>query len=163
MPQFDTQYSNWAYQAVPNNSNNQNTTANPPYRTQPANYNNAGSQDNSFLISTPNVAEEPKPTFISGRYVQDMKSIRPNEVRSDGNPSVFPLVDRTAIITKELNEMGTIDTIVYVRQEVAQNAPSGPDPIQMIMKRLDNIEKEIKKTRYYKGNKNKGGGTNNAD
>ncbi len=114
-------------------------------------------QNNQILISTPKVPEEQQPTYISGRYVQDVKSIRPNEVRPDGNPTVFPLVDRSAIITKELNEMGTIDTYVYVRQEVAQNNQNGQDPIQMIMDRLDNIEKEIKKTRYYKGNKNKGG------
>ena len=58
--------------------------------------------------------QQPEPTQgISGRVVQAVETINPNEVPMDGSVAFFPKQDLTEIYVKGWNADGTINTIVY--------------------------------------------------
>ena len=58
--------------------------------------------------------QQPEPTQgISGRVVQAVETINPNEVPMDGSVAFFPKQDLTEIYAKSWNTDGTIKTIVY--------------------------------------------------
>ena len=58
--------------------------------------------------------QQPEPTQgISGRVVQAIESINPNEVPMDGSVAFFPKQDMSEIYVKGWNADGTINTIVY--------------------------------------------------
>lgn len=123
----------------------------PAYNMGNAESQNQNNQQEQFIVSTPNETKQVKQTYIAGRYVNEPKDIQVGEVPSDGNPAVFPLMDRSAIIVKELNATGTIDTAVYIRKEVMQQnqQQTQSTDTQVILDRLDNLERIIKKNRYY--------------
>nr|DAJ03563.1 MAG TPA: hypothetical protein [Bacteriophage sp.] len=58
--------------------------------------------------------QQPEPTQgISGRVVQAVETINPNEVPMDGSVAFFPKQDMSEIYVKGWNADGTINTIVY--------------------------------------------------
>ena len=58
--------------------------------------------------------QQPEPAQgISGRVVQAVETINPNEVPMDGSVAFFPKQDLTEIYAKSWNTDGTIKTIVY--------------------------------------------------
>lgn len=58
--------------------------------------------------------QQPEPTQgISGRVVQAVETINPNEVPMDGSMAFFPKQDMSEIYVKGWNADGTINTIVY--------------------------------------------------
>ena len=58
--------------------------------------------------------QQPEPTQgISGRVVQAVETINPNEVPMDGSMAFFPKKDMSEIYVKGWNADGTINTIVY--------------------------------------------------
>ena len=58
--------------------------------------------------------QQPEPTQgISGRVVQAVETINPNEVPMDGSVAFFPKQDMTEIYAKSWNADGTIRTIVF--------------------------------------------------
>lgn len=84
-----------------------------------------------------------------------LEDIRPNEVPSDGTVSLFMMNDYSAVYAKAVNQQGTIDTVKYVPEkpveQVVQNGST--DFNQLVLSRLDNIEKMIAQNRnkpYYK-------------
>lgn len=95
------------------------------------------------------VQSNPQPTYIPGRMVNSENDIFPNEVPNDGNYATFVQSDMQKIYMKTWGRNGLIQTNVYelVNPDAAVQRDGGPDPIQLIMDRLDNIEKAIKENR----------------
>lgn len=58
--------------------------------------------------------QQPEPTQgISGRVVQAVETINPNEVPMDGSVAFFPKQDLTEIYAKSWNTDGTIHTLTF--------------------------------------------------
>lgn len=58
--------------------------------------------------------QQPEPTQgISGRVVQAVETINPNEVPMDGSVAFFPKQDLTEIYAKSWNTDGTIRTLTF--------------------------------------------------
>lgn len=58
--------------------------------------------------------QQPEPTQgISGRVVQAVETINPNEVPMDGSVAFFPKQDLTEIYAKSWNADGTIRTLIF--------------------------------------------------
>lgn len=58
--------------------------------------------------------QQPEPTQgISGRVVQAVETINPNEVPMDGSVAFFPKQDLTEIYAKSWNADGTIRTLTF--------------------------------------------------
>lgn len=58
--------------------------------------------------------QQPEPTQgISGRVVQAVETINPNEVPMDGSVAFFPKQDLTEIYAKSWNADGTIHTLTF--------------------------------------------------
>lgn len=118
----------------------------PTMFTQPQQVQNIQPPPQSFNTAPPR-------TYINGRIINDEKEIRPNEVPGDGSVAIFPFMDRSKILVREVTENGTIANSVYVLEQgvQTQNDSAQNDIMTPIMERLDNIEKMIKRnSRYYK-------------
>lgn len=112
------------------------------------NYNGFGQpfQQNSYYPTAyPSYQQPMAPTaktisMISGRMVNDVKDIYPNEVPMDGSIGVYPENNGGHIYTKQWTPEGTINTVSYV--------PEIPQAQQMaimndIVERLERIERLI--------------------
>lgn len=105
-------------------------------------------------------------SFISGRMVQNIAEVVPQEVPMNGSIAVFPLQDLSAVFAKAWNQNGTITTVKYVPEQLAEPEPT-PDPFQQqIFQRLDAIEKALSQTTSVtdsKANKNSNAAKNNQN
>lgn len=54
-----------------------------------------------------------KPIGIQGKTVDSIDVVKATDIPLDGSVSYFPLVDGSAIVTKQLNQDGTSKMIVY--------------------------------------------------
>lgn len=61
----------------------------------------------------PSNTTSPQQAILPGRIVGSESDIRPNEVPSNGDPSVFPLGDFSEILVKSVNTDGMISTVTY--------------------------------------------------
>lgn len=77
---------------------------------------------------------------ISGRYVTSPEDITPQEVSMGSTPSLFPLVDGSAIIAKQWANDGTIKTIRY-SAEIDREEPQLT--LVDIMNQLDNLQDAV--------------------
>lgn len=105
------------------------------------------------------------PPSLSGRMVNSISEVTPQEVPMNGEASIFPQRDGSVIFAKMWNQDGTIKTVRYVPEPEGAlgnaTADSKEDPIALILGRLDGIEKKIegltnrKKTKYdnYRGDR----------
>lgn len=59
-----------------------------------------------------------RPSYISGRVVNKVEDIAPNEVPMDGSSGLFPLSDLSAVFIKAWNSDGTIRTTKYVPEVI---------------------------------------------
>lgn len=57
-------------------------------------------------------------TDISGRFVNSVDEVLPNEVAMDGSISVFPMRDYSSIFVKQWTPDGTIRTLEFVPKPV---------------------------------------------
>lgn len=68
----------------------------------------------------------PQPTTprsdISGRFVNSVNEVLPNEVAMDGTISVFPMRDYSAIFVKQWTSDGTISTLEFVPKPVEKSS-----------------------------------------
>lgn len=78
---------------------------------------------------------------ITGRYVSTVEEITPQEVSMGSTPSLFPLVDGTAIIAKQWANDGTIKTVRYTA-ELTEDQPNQLT-LADIMNQLDNLQDAI--------------------
>lgn len=92
-----------------------------------------------------NQARQAPPTILSGRFVQKLEDITPNDVTMDGSMSYFPVSDGSCIYVKFWKQDGTIGTIRFVPETVDAPAKtdSFTDALMSIQERLDKIEKML--------------------
>lgn len=82
-------------------------------------------------------------TGITGRIIQNPNEVMPNEVPMNGTCSFFPMYDGSAIYVKCWSPDGSsIITQRFVSDGQNGNVPKTPE--QIIMDRLDNLERLIK-------------------
>lgn len=80
------------------------------------------------------------PQNLSGRIVNSMEEITPNEVPMNGSVSYFPLKNGTRIIGKKWNSDGTIDTVEYeLVRPVEKVVNTDNSQIPSIDEKLDEI------------------------
>lgn len=90
-----------------------------------------------------------QPVGLQGKSVDSIDVVKAMDIPLDGSVSYFPLVDGTAIITKQLQSDGTSKTIIYqpiVDNERKIEAPKFVtfEDLERKMKSLDNTD-EIEK------------------
>lgn len=118
----------------------------------------------------PQPAQPPRrPSYICGRVVRSENDIMPSEVPMDGKTCVFPLVDGSAIICKTWTPDFQLAEQVYIPLQQAQPSPileevkTAPgyydeDTVNLILQRLDKIEKLVKRNVYSNKPKKDGAG-----
>lgn len=94
--------------------------------------------------------------YLPGKVVLSHEDIKPNEVPMDGSISLFPLNDYSAIIAKQWDSNGLIQTVKYVPEQPPKSVePQQNDISSAILERLDVIEKKLDRKPYYKKPYNK--------
>lgn len=82
--------------------------------------------------------------ILPGRVITSMQEMRPQDVPMDGSPAVFPTNDGQYVYLKFWDQDCNCQTIRYVRDNsTIQKQEKPKDPMQLIMERLDEIEKRI--------------------
>lgn len=95
--------------------------------------------------------------LLSGRTVNTVDEIKPNEVPMDGSISLFPLSDYSCIYAKQWGTDGLINTVKYIPDlnQAPKDSPA-EDFNALILERLDSIEKKLNYKPYHKPyNKNR--------
>lgn len=100
---------------------------------------------------------QPQPVNIPCRYVQNEQSIIAQEVPMNNQYGVFVQYDMDMIYLKRWQNDGSIDTKYYKEIKPNGQEPQMQDPVALILSRLDNIEKQLKrrngKPKQYKDNR----------
>lgn len=97
---------------------------------------------------------------LPGMLVNTPDDILAKDVPMDGSISLFLMSDLSAILAKQWNSKGSIDTVQFVRAQ--NNEQASDDVLSQIMERLDRIESAVKKKYsgprkpYYKNHEEKG-------
>ena len=82
-----------------------------------------------------------QPAGLQGKSVDSLEVVKAMDIPLDGSVSYFPLVDGTAIITKQLQADGTSKTVVYrpIEDDKVDNLPKyiTPEELQNALKGLD--------------------------
>lgn len=101
----------------------------------------------------PGVVQITRPA-LSGKVVNSLEEITVQDVPQDGTASFFPTADYSCIFAKQWGNNGLINTVKYVPELQKEPTPA-PDLTEVILQRLDNIEKMLKKSgrNNYKQNK----------
>lgn len=96
----------------------------------------------------------PQPTTpiiqgLQGKTVDSIDVVKAMDIPLDGSISFFPLVDGTAIVTKQLQQDGTSKTLIYKpvdnKEEVKQPIYITPEQLEEKMKGFNSKEiKDIK-------------------
>lgn len=92
------------------------------------------------------IYEQPKSvaTFLKGRVVNDENDIMAAEIPNTKEKAYFVQSDEKVIYAKRFAGDGNVYTDYYVKVDPNQQPENNqPDPIQMIMERLDRIEKRL--------------------
>jgi hypothetical protein len=90
-----------------------------PYFGRPAGYMYNPYQQPMPQMQQPMVQQQPimqqsmQPMGLQGKSVDSIDVVKAMDIPLDGSVSYFPLVDGTAIITKQLQMDGTSKTIIY--------------------------------------------------
>ena len=102
---------------------------NPYYNNPYYNFAQTGARgDQPF--SQPSMQQQMQPSYkpsagLQGKSVDSLDVVKAMDIPLDGSISYFPLVDGTAIVTKQLQPDGTSKTIVYkpVEKEKEESLP----------------------------------------
>ena len=93
---------------------------------------------------------------LSGRMVNSLGEITPQEVTMDGSVSLFPQSDYSCIYAKAWNPDGTIKTVRYVPEPQNDSQKDGEavgvanlDILEDIMNDLNDIKDMLKQRPYY--------------
>lgn len=117
-----------------------------------------------IMNSLPVVNNTPKaqnnPQCIPGRVIHDVSEVAPNEVPMDNTYSTFVRDDYKEIYMKTWSSDGTqINTLRFVLADDQPQHQISQDNTQVILDRLDQIEKKISSMsskKYYKPQQQKG-------
>lgn len=95
-------------------------------------------------------AQQVQRAMIPGRLVNSINEVVPGEVPMDGNPTYFPTSNGEVIHACFWTRDGKIETVNYIRQKEALNDKTvtvipNEEALNMIMSRLDEMQKEIKR------------------
>lgn len=134
---------------------------NGPFPTQQGGYNwnggtqNAQSRLASYQQATGQVVqsntsplEQMVRPVLSGRIIQQLNEITPQEVPMDGSVSLFPQNDYSCIYAKAWNSQGGIDTVKYVPEKIDHPNDQNGDQWNAIFNRLDRIEQMLNNQTY---------------
>lgn len=86
---------------------------------------------------------------LPAKVITRVEDIKANDVSMDGTISIFLMNDLSSVILRQWNGRGDMDELRFVREETPA-PPNQNDILAVIMQRLDNIEKAIKKNNGYK-------------
>ena len=78
-----------------------------------------------------------KPLGLQGKTVDNIEVVKATDIPLDGSVSYFPLVDGSAIVTKQLQADGTSRMIVYKPVETQQPKQVEEKEIYITEKKLD--------------------------
>lgn len=109
------------------------------------NYNPYYAQPQGFR---PNINPQPQPIYnpqsvqgLQGKSVDSLEVIKAMDIPLDGSTSYFPLIDGSAIVTKQLQQDGTSKITIYKPIEAEETVAS---PKYMTAEDFENKLKEIK-------------------
>lgn len=119
----------------------------PKYTPQYQPYGNAQMQQGN--MQQPTMATyTPQPTTIQGlqgKTVDSIDVVKAMDIPLDGSISYFPLVDGSAIVTKQLQQDGTSKTLIYKAVENTDITKSNYVTNDKLQEELKNVNsKEIK-------------------
>lgn len=84
------------------------------------------------------------PPQFAGRFVNDIREVRLNEVPMDGSLAFFPTQDLNSIFVKAWNSSGNLITVRYVVDPTFNSNPDQGTVSQSdIVKRLEQIERTL--------------------
>lgn len=107
-------------------------------------------------MNDPTMRINVQPTYILGKMIESEKDVVAGEVPNDGSYGTYIQRDLKRIYMKTWGGNGLIDTKVFelVEPGVQNMENTQVDPaMQMILERLDNIERMVKNNRSFKSNK----------
>ena len=107
------------------NSYNQNPYFNPYFNTQPQPVRPAPMRYNSGL---------------QGKSIDNLEVVKAMDIPLDGSISYFPLVDGTAIVTKQLQQDGTSKITIFKPMEAEEATSVKYATIEDIENRINNIK-----------------------
>ena len=126
-------------------------------------YNNMYNQFYRGPYMQPQVYQpQPQPTYqpqqpvgIQGKTVDSLEVVKAMDIPLDGSISYFPLVDGSAIVTKQLQQDGTSKTIIFkpVDNTESQVKYITPEELKTELNKLDNskelneLKEELKSLR----------------
>ena len=126
-------------------------------------YNNMYNQFYRGPYMQPQVYQpQPQPTYqpqqpvgIQGKTVDSLEVVKAMDIPLDGSVSYFPLVDGSAIVTKQLQQDGTSKTIIFkpVDNNESQVKYITPEELKAEISKLDNskelneLKEELKSLR----------------
>ena len=102
---------------------------------------------------------------LAGKIITSMQDIKPNEIPTDGSPSIFPASDFSCIFVKAWGQDGNIQTVKYV-PENQSNQQQSSNEFGLIMEKLNSMEQYmqnnfVKNPNFQQNRKpNKEGGNN---
>ena len=102
---------------------------------------------------------------LAGKIITSMQDIKPNEIPTDGSPSIFPASDFSCIFVKAWGQDGNIQTVKYV-PENQSNQQQSSNEFGLIMEKLNAMEQYmqnnfVKNPNFQQNRKpNKEGGNN---
>ena len=106
--------------------------------------------DQTYAQPQPQPMQQYKqPIGLQGKSVDSLDVVKAIDIPLDGSVSYFPLVDGSAIITKQLQQDGTSKMVVYkpIEEEKPEAQPKyvTPDELSEAIKKID--IKELKELR----------------
>lgn len=107
-------------------------------------------------VNDPTMKINVQPTYILGKMIENEKDVVAGEVPNDGSYGTYIQRDLKRIYMKTWGGNGLIDTKVFELVDPGNQNMDGAqvDPtMQMILERLDNIERMVKNNRSFKSNK----------
>lgn len=106
-----------------------------PYIQQPITTQQYQPQATEYMSQMQNAYQ--KPLGLQGKTVDNIEVVKATDIPLDGSISYFPLVDGSAIVTKQLQPDGTSRMIVYKPVETQQPKSVETQEIYITEKELD--------------------------
>lgn len=88
-----------------------------PFFYQNPNYNQIPQPQNTYQ----NVVSNFQPPQVTCTFIDDISKVNPGMVPMSGSPSIFPMIDGSAIYVKSWNQYGTLDTVKYIPEKPVKN------------------------------------------
>lgn len=109
-----------------------------PFWNFQQNTGNSGQQNLYNPITVPQpVWNRPAYPMLAGKIINSLQDVRPNEIPTDGSPSLFPASDFSCIFVKAWGQDGNIQTVKYVPEN--QNQQSSNE-FNLLMAKLNELE-----------------------